>query len=422
MTVTYDPRRKKWRYNFRLNGERHSRYCVDPATGKPAANKTQAKAIEDKIRARLMEGLGHRRATPMDYTVAQAFAVFLTQRKNIANYSLVAGHVRELVSWLGPQTLLSNITERRIQEYITWAQHQKIKVWLGGPSKLKNIEPESQALAWKTSDRTRSDSVINRYLTTLRTTLKIAHDTRDPRTGLPLLPFCPRVPRLKEPKRLPRPIASHDIDALIAAAPPHLADALRLTVLMGFRRAEVFGLKVGQVDLNNRGVWLKAEQTKGNRDEFIPASAAALDILKRLKKQAEALGMENLILYRRGGIKTPMQWLPCKNAKRSWHNALKKCGLNGQHVFHSTKASFVSAIAQKMPAAIVQDLARHKDFATTQRYLRVTDTLRRDGVEAAASFYGGNVIPMRRGKTVKTGSELHTKVTHKKLAQKRKTV
>ena len=69
----------------------------------------------------------------------------------------------------------------------------------------------------------------------------------------------------------------------------------------------------------------------------------------------------------------------------AWENVLAKLNLKGRHVFHNTKATFVTALAQEMPAAVVQDLARHRDFSTTMRYIRVADSVRRKAVQSITS-------------------------------------
>ncbi|MGE4280915.1 MAG: hypothetical protein AB7G62_15100 [Magnetospirillum sp.] len=64
----------------------------------------------------------------------------------------------------------------------------------------------------------------------------------------------------------------------------------------------------------------------------------------------------------------------------AWTRVLRELGLEGVHTFHNTKASFVTAVAP----AVTQQLARHKDYRTTERYLKVNDVAARAAVDAAA--------------------------------------
>ena len=95
--------------------------------------------------------------------------------------------------------------------------------------------------------------------------------------------------------------------------------------------------------------------------------------------------MQHLLTYRRGGEKrkdgSDAPWQPVKNPKRAWKTACKAVGV--RYRFHDTKASFVTTVAHVAPAAVTQQLARHKSYETTRRYLRVADKAARQAVEDA---------------------------------------
>ena len=61
-----------------------------------------------------------------------------------------------------------------------------------------------------------------------------------------------------------------------------------------------------------------------------------------------------------------------------------RAGLDGKHRFHHLKASYTTALAQVAPDPVVQELSRHKEFATTERYIRVADEAKRAAVDAVA--------------------------------------
>ncbi len=171
----------------------------------------------------------------------------------------------------------------------------------------------------------------------------------------------------------------------MAAAPQHLRDAIALSILMGFRKSEIFcALSIDNVNFERRGVWLDGERTKGKRDEFVPANEAAMDILTRLVAQAREHGERRLILYwppkSKDGTQPPPR--PIKDARTAWRTLRGKLGIEGRHRFHDLKAAYVTALALHAPARVVQELARHKSMATTQNYIRVADTAQREAVEA----------------------------------------
>ena len=408
MSVFYRHARKEWVYEFQYNGKRYYGYCKDPDTGEFASKKSEAKAIEAKIKGRIITRGKECYTSSHDYTVAQAFAVYLSQASTGGHSNNQKIYVRELVKYFVPSTPVRMINDLKILEYIAWARKQKIKIWAGSQIKQQGPFPAGKTAAdfWRESDKTRSDSTINRYLDALRKTLRITHKARNPDTGKPMLEHLPDVPTLKEPELLPRPISADNLEKLMAVAPQHLAEGIELSVLMGFRKAEVFGLTKDQVDFENRGIWLDAVNTKGYRDEFIPAGERAMELLTYMVERANKVGQNHLILYKTGGKKSEEKWRAIKNPQGAWQTALEKIGLTGKHVFHNTKASFVTAVANAMPDHVTQKMARHKDYKTTQRYILMLDTARREAIDAVEKKFiginGANVIETMKSPSQKS--------------------
>ncbi len=381
MAVYFDKERKQWRYNFIIAHKRYSNYCIDPKTGAGAETKSQAKEIETKVKAAVLEARPILPILPFTITFAQAMAAYIAQVKGGRSWGNQRIYVRELLAHFGETTPIMAITETLIWDYIAWARTQKIKIWTGGGVKPGDPLPlgKTEESCWRESERTRSDSTINRYLDALRKALGIMAKQRDPNNGQPLLMAPPHVPKLQEPDALPRPISPTDIGRILEEAPPHLADTIRLCILMGFRQREALSLTINHVDLDNRGVWLRGDETKGKRGEFIPANKEAVEILQRLMEQAKERGIQHLISYKAG---KNGKWRPIKHLDTAWHRVLRACGLEGQHKFHNTKATFVTAVAMAAPAPVAQQLARHKDFETTRRYIRIADEVTRKAVES----------------------------------------
>jgi integrase len=374
--MTVFQRGVRWKYDFWHAGIRHVGYCIDPVTGADAANKTDAKRIETMARATVMATAKPAAPPPAAFTVAEMFSAYAVRKQHLKDFVNKRVYIAELLSWFGAATDVVEISEQRVWEYIAWCREQPVLVYRGG-GKAKT--PEERSRLYAPTDRKRMDSTINRYLVTLREALGIAH-------GLKKIDDLPKVPKLTEAERLPRPVSDDDIQAIIVAAPPHLGEAVALARLMGFRKAEIFSLTVTQVDFNNRCVWLAAEDTKGGRDEAVPASDEALALLRRLVGQARDRGTAHLITYAKKrvgkGGERYVEFLPVRNPKRAWATACRSLGI--VHRFHDTKASYVTAIAHVAPAAVTQRLARHKSYETTQRYLRVADEAARAAVEAAS--------------------------------------
>lgn len=375
MTVYFDDSRGRgrWRYDFVINGQRYHGNCVDAVTGAPVTTKTGAKRAEALARAQALKAIPPV-SQPATYTFAQMAAAYATRKKTLKDWPNKKVYLAELISYFGADSNVADITDQRVWDYISWSREQPVTIYRGGP---KARTAEDRAKHYTPTDRKRSDSTTNRYLVTLREALTIAAAVKDSQ-GRPAIISPPKVPKLAEPEAMPRPVSDNDLQAIIATAPQHLADGVMLTRLMGFRKAEVFSLTVDQVDFQNRCVWLAAAETKGNRAEAVPANPAAIELLTRLVNTARQEGTPYLLTFKRGAKGQP---IPVKNPKRAWATVMRKLGLT--HRFHDTKASFVTAVAHVAPAAVTQQLARHKSYDTTRRYLRIADTASRQAVDAA---------------------------------------
>lgn len=393
MAITKE--RGRFRYDFWLDNTRYRDYCVD-LDGKDVATKAEARKAE--ARAKVAAETARRSATevvtaPGSYPLGEAMAAWLASKAGTANEINNAIYAAEILEYFGAATPLDDIREanprdksaRTITTYIAFSRAQTRMVYLGKGRTRAALEERGVDI--KTlyrparSGAKRADSTTNHYLNAVRGTLRLAYDTIDPATGQRMLRYLPRVPKLKVAEQLPKPIADDALSWMIddPKTPPHLAEAVYLIRNMGFRKAEVFSRTIDHVADHLRGIWLDADETKGKKPELVEANAAVWLYIQRLVAQAKARGVVHLITYQRPGS---TDWLPVKNPRRSFRTALKRVGLAGQHVFHNTKASFVTAVAGKKSGAMTQALARHSSFATTQRYIRLADVERREAVEA----------------------------------------
>jgi integrase len=378
MTTWLRKDRKCWVYEFQIEGARYRGRCIHPETGAAARNKREADKIELLIRADALRAPDDQANEQL--LLSHAFGAFATRKRSAKNWPNQQNYIRELTRFFGATTPIEEISTQRVWDYIAFARQQPILVYMGAGKRITPDVDRATLFRPCTSGKLRADSTINRYLDCLRETLRIAYEIVDSRGRPRLQGLMPKIPDLDEPEHLPRPISDADIDRIVIEAPLHLAEAVLLARLMGFRKGEMFALTVDQVDLGNRGIWLAAASTKANRAEFIPASGEACELLAWLLGEARQRGVRSLISYRHG---KKGEWCGIKNPRRAWRTTLTALGLEGQHVFHNTKASFVTAVANVATTEVTQQLARHKDYRTTQRYIKISDLVARTAVEDA---------------------------------------
>lgn len=283
---------------------------------------------------------------------------------------------------------MEDITAGRIQDYVMWARTQRIRSWQGGPS--RDPAADDNARYWKTLDKIRAPATVNLYLTMLRQCLERATKVQDPSTGRPYLQQAPKVPELAIPRRKARPVPDVVLTDLLESVPQHLREAITLTLYFGFRRSEVFGLEIHNVDFEAGGIRLFAEDVKDREDTFLPGAPEAMSYLRMLVDQAKARGQRRLITWRRTRKNAADQdaepWRTIKKPKSAWKTAMDRIeeSTGRRWRLHDVRAAFITQVAMTSGQLAAQSLARHSDYDTTRAYVEVADELRRAAAERAA--------------------------------------
>jgi integrase len=198
------------------------------------------------------------------------------------------------------------------------------------------------------------------------------------------------IPRFQEDKR-ERWLTTQELHrftkALDAYSDQNAADALRLLLLTGAREGEVLKAEWPQFDLQ-RGVWTKpSHHTKEKKIEHVPLSAAALELLRRMKRTAGVGGPLFPSANRNGK--------PRVTLRRPWMQICRAAGLSDVFTvqgkrrtitkskptlrIHDLRHSFAShLVSNGVSLHIVGKLLGHTQSQTTQRYAHVADQALRD--------------------------------------------
>jgi integrase len=130
-----------------------------------------------------------------------------------------------------------------------------------------------------------------------------------------------------------------------------------------------------------RGIWVKpSAHTKQRREHRVPISAAAIDLLSRLKSTATGAFV---FPGRNGG--------PLTDVKRTWQAVRGEAGLPDVrlHDLRHTYASLLASAGQSLP--IIGALLGHTQAQTTARYAHLLD----DPLRAATEHVGSLLIGIR---------------------------
>ncbi len=400
MSVFYDAASEVWVYDFVEGGRRYKRRCRNP-DGTLATSRRQAQACEEARRVEARLETKGTIARPDTYTLAQAVAARAAIAEGYASWDGVRAALRELVGYFGAACAIGDVAARA-GEYREHVKKMTRRIWIGGPSKALD---RSDQRHWRETGEVLSSERRNKYLDELRAVLSIAHATYTADGRAPMLARVPAIPEFDIPERDPTPVPLAVLARIEGdpATPQHLWKAAALVRLLGLRRAEVFAATVDWIDWDAGGLRVPAEIAKADRDDFLPANDEARELLawlaleaaERAQAPARSAGRRDdtrhLVVYRPAGIGAddrPHAARPIKNARNAWRSAIARAGGGRSYRFHDVRATFITEVAHVASSAVTQDLARHKDPATTARYTKVADPVRRAAVDAMRGTSG----------------------------------
>jgi hypothetical protein len=372
-------RNGEWRYDFRLNRQRHWGVLDVPLT----ASKREAEDAESAIRKAVREetAAGRSIARPGTYTFGQALVARIKRveaggasKLHVENLGLYG---RELAAHFGVDSPIAEIPQTKVDAYRGKAAGETVKVWRGGPRKRISAPAKLGR-----GGRQRSPASINHRLNLLRAVFGQAHDTRDPVTGRPMLEHAPTVEPIAEPKRKPRPMPDAELYARLDVAPPWVQETAELARYFGLRRREALEADIGHLDHEQKALRLDGDDTKGRRDEFARPVAGGWQFVLKLARQARRRGQTRLITWPGpaymaaflAGEPVPKEaWRPLKSIRRAWRRSAKAAKVARPHRMHDIRARYITEVA-KVNRGIAKEAARHVDPKTTERYIDIADS------------------------------------------------
>jgi len=229
------------------------------------------------------------------------------------------------------------------------------------------------------------------------------------------------------------------LSAALAAHPEKdTANAIKLLMFTGARRSEVLGATWTMFDLE-RGVWTKpSAHTKQQREHRVPLSAAAVQLLREMKKGPTGSFLfpadVEKVRRRRGTSDTAIiAEQPLTELKRAWLSVCRVAGLAvwvekktkaGRPVLdrkskpvmvwkatvriHDLRHSYASVLAsggESLP--IIGALLGHTQPGTTARYAHLLDDTLRAATERVGALVTGNGAAHSESTTAKPDGVVH---------------
>jgi len=175
------------------------------------------------------------------------------------------------------------------------------------------------------------------------------------------------LPRMKEPRELPKPIDRGGIEGIFSSEPNQKHRLLlQVTYYGGLRLSDVRFLQVHHIR-SSEGL-IQVQHGKGNKDRVVPLP----DFLQDLLIQHTSGMAPNDYVFRPIGSQDPY---PARTIQKIMYNACKREGVPGQWNIHRLRHSYATHLIQAgVNLRVVQDILGHKNPTTTMIYTKVAAT------------------------------------------------
>ena len=189
-----------------------------------------------------------------------------------------------------------------------------------------------------------------------------------------------RVPLPKVAQKVPVALDEDEARALAQAAPTAwLKCAITLLLSTGLRRAELVGITMPDLDLDNAQLKVHG---KGAKQRVVPLTEAAIQTIRGYLAARPDTNSDRLFVSIWGEALHP------RAVNRKLQVALKRAGLSEKGVTpHQLRHTFATHLIRNgVDVRTVQELLGHSDLATTARYLHSDTRTKQAAVDKLAGL------------------------------------
>ena len=168
-------------------------------------------------------------------------------------------------------------------------------------------------------------------------------------------------------------LSGHELDALLKVLEtwrnPFDAAFIKMILLTGARRGELFNLKWSDIDFEEKR--LTWRDPKGKLDVTIPLSDGAIELLQSLPRTSEYV-----FPGRNDGQRKDFKW--------GWQKIKEQAGIPSNFRLHDLRHHYATTLIKEgCDLYTVKELLGHKDITTTMRYAHIVEEVKRKAVNAA---------------------------------------
>jgi integrase len=212
-----------------------------------------------------------------------------------------------------------------------------------------------------------SNATVNRELSALKRMLNFGRQSTPPK-----IQAIPYIPMLKENNVRVGFVDDESFGRLAAEASElWLRTFLELAYSYGWRRAELLGLRVRQVNFRERSIRLDVGTTKNRDGREVSMTAKVNELMGQAVKGKAA---QDFVLTRKNGK-------PIKDFRKAWKDLTVRAGLPGL-IVHDLRRSAAKALrAAGVPESVVMSIGGWKTPAMFRRYAIVSTADQRAAME-----------------------------------------
>lgn len=198
-----------------------------------------------------------------------------------------------------------------------------------------------------------SNATVNRELSAIKRAFNLGLRCTPPKVA-----HVPYIPMLKENNVRKGFIEHEHYRALYTALPEHLKPVLAFGYFSGWRKGEILGLKLNQVDLREGIVRLEPGETKNNEGRTFYMEP---ELLKMLKDLHEKQRKDCPFVFQLDGRKIG-------DSRKSWDKACTSIGKPGL-LFHDLRRSAIrNMVRAGVPERVAMTISGHKTRCVFDRY------------------------------------------------------
>lgn len=196
-----------------------------------------------------------------------------------------------------------------------------------------------------------------------------------------------KIKRRKNPPSRIRWLTAEEWTALRAELPEHWVPMADFAIATGLRRANVFWLEWGQVDMTRRKAWVHADEAKAGEAIGIPLNAAAMAVLEAQRGRSDVW----VFPMKDGNPLTKIK-------TRDWKAAVRRAGI-AACTFHDLRHTWATwHIMGGTPLEVLKRLGGWKDLRMVLRYSHLADSFVDQYAENAAPYSVAHPVSQQDGK------------------------